>query len=95
MYNYRDIFDHTADVLCNKFIELDRVVAQSVADQVAETFIDTSAAIKELIKAVAPPSLTDHTHSSEYADSEVRDIPTLIRRPDNFLTCVAILIVSG
>ena len=62
------------------------MVAQSVADQVAETFFDTSAPIKKLMKAVAPPSLTDHTSSSEYADSEVRDIQLSVH-PTIFLIC--------
>ena len=52
----RATFNKTAEDLCLKLLELDKVVAQSVADQVAETFVDPSSAINNLISAaVAPP----------------------------------------
>ena len=52
----RATFNKTANDLCLKLLELDKVVAQSVADQVAETFVDPSSAINNLISAaVAPP----------------------------------------
>ncbi len=69
---YRDQFNLTADLLCSKLLELDKLVAQSVADQFAEIFVDTSAPIKELIQAVVSiPSPGESQSPVESGDSDI------------------------
>lgn len=54
------------DDLCFKLQELDKTVANSVADQVAETFVEPSAPINQLVEAAIGGS-------SSPIDEEVRE----------------------
>lgn len=62
----RAIFNRTVDDLCFKLQELDKTVANSVADQVAETFVEPSAPINQLVEAAVGGS-------SSPIDEEVRE----------------------
>lgn len=48
---YRAAFDETAETMCDKLLELDRWVADSVVDQVTNTFVETSGPINHLVQA--------------------------------------------
>ena len=48
---YRAAFDETAETMCDKLLELDRWVADSVVDQVTNTFMEASRPINHLIQA--------------------------------------------
>ena len=48
---YRATFDETAETMCDKLLELDRWVADSVVDQVTNTFVETSGPINHLVQA--------------------------------------------
>ena len=62
-------------MLCSKLLELDKLVAQSVADQVAETFVDTSGPIKEFLQAVVPPAYSSGDSSpTGSGDSDIEVI---------------------
>lgn len=47
----RAAFDQTAETMCEKLLELDRWVADSVVDLVTNTFVETSAPINHLVEA--------------------------------------------
>ena len=47
----RAAFDQTAETMCDKLLELDRWVADSVVDLVTNTFVETSLPINDLVKA--------------------------------------------
>ena len=49
----RTAFDQTAEQLCEKLCEIDRWVADAVVDQVTEVFVEPSAPISHLVRAVA------------------------------------------
>lgn len=51
IYTCRATFDHTAEQLCEKLCEVDRWVADSVVDQVTDTFVEASAPINHLVQA--------------------------------------------
>ena len=73
LFNDRATFNKTAEDLCLKLLELDKVVAQSVADQVAETFVDPSSAINNLISAaVAPPPPSYHPPDPDSEEVSIR-----------------------
>jgi hypothetical protein len=48
---YRAAFDEMAETMCDKLLELDRWVAESVVDQVTNTFMETSGPINHLVQA--------------------------------------------
>ena len=48
---YGAAFDETAETMCDKLLELDRWVADSVVDQVTNTFVETSDPINHLVRA--------------------------------------------
>lgn len=53
---YRVLFNKTVDKLCSKLEELDGIVATSVADQVAQAYVQPSAAIDHLMGAIVTSS---------------------------------------
>lgn len=57
-------FDSTADHLCERLLELDRWVADSVVDQVTEAFVETSVPIDHLVQAATSATGGLHNTSS-------------------------------
>ena len=60
-------FDSTADHLCERLLELDRWVADSVVDQVTEAFVETSVPINHLVQAATSGPHTSGTRSTTTA----------------------------
>ncbi len=57
-------FDQTASRLQERLVELDRWVADSVVDQVTETFVEPSAPMHHLVHAATSPGHTYFSPSS-------------------------------
>ena len=72
LYSCRVSFDNAADLLCEKLIELDHAVGDSVIDQVAHVVVDSSAPVDRLIEAVSSATVLS-THSSVNLDQEIDD----------------------
>lgn len=66
MYLFRSQFDETVEVLCSKLEELDKMVANSVADQVADVYATPVAPIEDLVKGAV-------TSSSPVDEYDVRE----------------------
>ena len=66
---YRAAFDETAETMCDKLLELDRWVAESVVDQVTNTFVETSAPINHLVQAATAASTHCTTATPKTAQS--------------------------
>ena len=56
----RTAFDQTAETMCDKLLELDRWVADSVVDLVTNTFVETSHPINHLVKAATSTATSTH-----------------------------------
>lgn len=56
IYIYRAQFDDTVEKLCAKLEELDKLVANSVADQVADVYVAPSVPIDDLVKGAVTSS---------------------------------------
>ena len=61
----KQTFDVTAERLGERLLELDRWVADSVVDQVTETFVEPSAPINHLVQAAMSPGTSHLTPGSK------------------------------
>ena len=85
MYSCRVSFDGAADLLCEKLIELDHAVGDSVIDQVAHIVVESSAPVDRLIEAASSATVLT-SNSSVNMDQEIDDF----RRHSRQLTQVAV-----
>ena len=63
----RDAFDATAELLCEEFRVLDRLVNGAVVQQVATVFVDPSTHIHRLIGAAVSPARTVRGGKNRYS----------------------------
>lgn len=70
-------FDQTAETMCDKLLELDRWVADSVVDQVTDTFVETSGPINYLVQAATAAD----THITAAAPRTAQTMTTLSTSP--------------
>ena len=73
---YRAAFDKTAETMCDKLLELDHWVAESVVDQVTNTFVETSAPINHLVQAATAASTHWTTATPKTAQSATNVTPS-------------------
>ena len=85
LYSCRVSFDNAADLLCEKLIELDHAVGDSVIDQAAHIVVESSAPVDRLMEAASSATVLT-SNSSVNMDQEVDDF----RRHSRQLTQVAV-----
>ena len=85
LYSCRVSFDNAADLLCEKLIELDHAVGDSVIDQVAHIVVESSAPVDRLMEAASSATVLT-SNSSVNMDQEIDDF----RRHSRQLTQVAV-----
>lgn len=84
LHSRRVSFDNAAELLCEKLIDLDHAVGDSVIDQVAHIVVESSVPVDRLIAVSSATVLT--SNSSVNMDQEVDDF----RRHSRQLTQVAV-----
>lgn len=60
----KEAFDQTAETMCDKLLELDRWVADSVVDLVTDTFVETSEPINHLVHVATTAASASLTTAS-------------------------------
>jgi hypothetical protein len=90
----KSAFHDAVDQLCSKLEELDVVVAESVAHQIAETFVSPSAAIDTFVDKVSSSQVDDESQSNESVEG-LRTTVEVFRRHSKRLSEVALHAAQG